>query len=122
MLYLQCCEPFHQGLQDKSVLPKTAQQLIRSRYSAYVLKLENYLLFTWHVSTRPAELALMGEENIKWLGLQVKSIEAGLAGDSNGKVKFVARYKKNGTATRIHEISRFIKEQDQWFYVDGEIE
>lgn len=121
MPYAHCCEPFHKGLTHRSELPKTAEQLMRSRYAAFVLGLEEYLLASWHPSTRPESLKLDQQQGVKWLGLKIKQTEAGGTNDSQGRVEFVARYKINGKATRLHENSRFIKENDQWFYVDGEM-
>lgn len=88
---------------------------MRSRYCAYVLKLEDYLLATWHPDTRPASIEF---ENEKWLGLQVKKhvVES----QSAATVEFVARFKINGRAHRLHEISRFVLEDGRWFYLDGE--
>lgn len=94
---------------------------MRSRYSAYVRSDAKYLLRTWHVSTRPHDLDLDTERAVKWLGLEVLVTEAGGSGDVQGVVEFVARYKVNGKAHRLHEHSRFVKEDGQWFYVDGDI-
>lgn len=92
---------------------------MRSRYSAYVLQLEDYLLASWHGLTRPAALNLAGEPQPKWLGLEVKAHqESGHA----ATVEFVARCKLGGRAQRIHEISRFVFEDGNWYYVDGVIE
>jgi SEC-C motif domain protein len=92
---------------------------MRSRYSAYLLGLEDYLLRTWHASTRPAELDL-SVDPIKWLGLKVQSAKA--TGEA-ATVEFVARYRVGGgQAERMHEISRFVREDGVWFYVDGQVE
>lgn len=90
---------------------------MRSRYSAYVLKQEAYLLATWHADTRPAMLDLHADNN-KWLGVEVKKHL--LQSTEQATVEFVARYKIAGRAHRLHEISRFVKVEEQWFYVDGE--
>ena len=92
---------------------------MRSRYSAYVLGLENYLLATWHASTRPAALDLGAGPAAKWLGLDVK--ERTEAGDT-ATVEFVARCRVGGRAQRLHEISRFVRENGRWYYVDGVID
>ncbi|ADL56541.1 YchJ family protein [Gallionella capsiferriformans] len=105
--YASCCGPFH-----ASDPAPDAQRLMRSRYSAYVLKHEDYLLATWHESTRPTSLDFSGE---KWLGLEIKKSSA----ESN-TVEFVARYKIGGRAHRMHEISRFVFEDGRWLYLDGE--
>ena len=107
--YGVCCKPLHDG----QAAP-TAERLMRSRYAAYVLKLASYLLATWHPSTRPSSIDL---DTPKWLGLQVKHHQE--TGDT-ATVEFVARYKVGGKAHRLHEISRFIREDGRWYYVDGE--
>ena len=111
--YAFCCEPYHSG----SPAP-TAEALMRSRYSAYVLRLENYLLTTWHHSTRPAALNLDQEIDTRWLGLEIKLHEQ--RGGDTAIVEFVARYKIGGRAHRLHETSRFVREGGRWYYVDGE--
>ena len=89
---------------------------MRSRYSAFVLKLEPYLLATWHPDHRPETLDL-AEDKTQWLELQVKR-HVHDAPDT-AIVEFVARYKINGRAHRLHEVSRFVLEDGRWFYVDG---
>jgi len=90
---------------------------MRSRYSAYVMQNEPYLLATWHASTRPASLGF--EAGTKWLGLTVKSARD--TGPDRAEVEFVARYRVGGgSAVRIHECSRFVREQGRWLYVDGD--
>ena len=93
---------------------------MRSRYSAYALGLEPYLLATWHPSTRPAALDLAGGgAGIKWLGLKVLRHEA--QDVVHATVEFVARFRSGGgPATRLHEISRFIREGGRWYYLDGQ--
>jgi len=92
---------------------------MRSRYSAYVLGLEDYLLATWHHSTRPAALNLGAAPQPKWLGLQVK---AQTDTNDTATVEFVARCKVGGRAQRLHETSRFVREEGCWHYVDGVID
>lgn len=108
--YVVCCQPWHAGAPAP-----TAEALMRSRYAAYVLELSPYLLATWHASTRPAEVTF-DEPSPKWLGLEVKRHSP--EGDS-AVVEFIARYKTGGRAMRLHEISRFVREDGCWFYVDG---
>ena len=91
---------------------------MRSRYTAYVLGLEDYLLATWHTSTRPGSLDLAGDTTTHWLGLSVKRHE--VIDETHAIVEFVARYKIGGRAYRLHEVSRFVREDGHWFYVDGE--
>lgn len=88
---------------------------MRSRYSAYVMHLEDYLLTTWHPDTRPAALDIANDAS-KWLGLEVKRHEEFA---DTATVEFIARYKIAGRAHRLHEISRFVREDGRWFYVDG---
>ncbi len=98
----------------------TAEALMRSRYSAFVLSNEAYILECWHSSTRPAPRDLTSE-SIHWLSLDVVSISAGKIEDNTGSVEFVATYKHNGLIELLHETSRFIKEQGRWYYLDGKI-
>jgi SEC-C motif-containing protein len=116
--FIFCCGRYISGEQ----YPPTAEALMRSRYSAYVVGDEKYLLNTWHSTTRPTELALKDDTATKWIGLDIKSTGQGTELDEQGTVEFVARYKINGKAQRLHETSEFRKEQDKWFYLDGVIE
>jgi len=93
---------------------------MRSRYTAYTLLREDYLLATWHSSTRPEKLGLTEEATSKWLGLQVKRHEQ--IDNTHAVVEFVARYKVAGRAHRLHETSRFVREDGRWFYVDGDVQ
>lgn len=112
--YAACCGRYHEGAPAPD-----AVALMRSRYSAYVLKLETYLLATWHPSTRPAALEL-ASDNAKWLGLEVKRHIVESA--DHATVEFVARHKTGGRAYRLHEISRFVREEGRWFYLGGEFQ
>lgn len=114
--YEQCCEPYLNGTSHAA----TAEALMRSRYTAHVLQDEACLLDSWHPSTRPQQLEFLTEP-VKWMGLKIISTWAGQADDDEGTVEFLARYKINGKACRLHETSRFVKEQGRWFYVDAEI-
>lgn len=96
-----------------------AEKLMRSRYSAYVLGREDYLLATWHADTRPADLDLHATPRAQWLGLTVKSHAA--QDTDHATVEFVARYKLNGRAFRLAETSRFVRIEGRWFYVDGDV-
>mgnify|MGYP001124597243 FL=1 len=92
---------------------------MRSRYTAYVLLNEPYLRATWHVSTRPDALQLDAEPRTRWIGLTIKRHET--QGDDRAIVEFIARYKINGRAFKLHETSRFVREDGRWFYVDGDV-
>jgi SEC-C motif-containing protein len=109
--YAHCCGAFHAG-----AIAADAEALMRSRYSAYVLRLEAYLLATWHASTRPATLEF--EDGLRWLGLEVRRHDAVDA--THASVEFVARYKIGGRAERLHETSRFIRQGGRWYYLDGD--
>lgn len=87
---------------------------MRSRYSAFVLDLPEYLQRSWHASTRPAPSAL---EPTQWIGLRIERAET--SDEQHATVEFRARYKVNGRAFALHETSRFVRENDHWFYVDG---
>ncbi len=113
--YGGCCGRLHDG-----TIADSAEALMRSRYSAYVLDREDYLLQSWHPRTRPDRLDLDAKPATKWLGLSVRDHR--MTGDDTAIVEFVARYKVGGrSALRLHELSRFVREGGRWFYVDGEI-
>jgi SEC-C motif-containing protein len=111
-LYAQCCSRFI----DRAEVPQTAEQLMRSRYTAYTLSDEKYLQATWYERSRPASRLAAEDEKLKWIGLEVRKHQQ--TGDE-ATVEFVARYKIGGRAERLHEVSRFIREDGRWFYVDG---
>ena len=92
---------------------------MRARYAAYVLGDEPYLLATWHASTRPASLDLGIGPRPRWLGLEVKRHE--ILDAEHAIVEFVARYKVNGRAFRMHETSRFVREDGRWLYLAGTV-
>lgn len=100
----------------------SALELMRSRYSAYVLGKDEYLRATWDAATCPADLDLdpNAADAPRWLGLQIKRFE--VLDDAHAIVEFVARYKIGGRAQRLHEVSRFLRGPDaHWRYVDGEV-
>jgi len=91
---------------------------MRSRYSAFVLCNEPYLLATWHPDRRPRSIPF--NPNQKWLGLRI--VEARLTGEGTAEVEFIARSRgSNAAAVRHHEHSRFVREAGSWFYVDGDV-
>jgi len=113
--YAQCCGRFHAG----EAAPD-AESLMRSRYTAYVRADVSYLLRTWHASTRPAELSLDEPAGARttWLGLDVQ--QAGETAPDRAEVVFQARYRVGGgSAVRMREHSRFVREQGQWYYLDA---
>ena len=116
LLFQQCC---HRLLDSSSFeTAETAEQLMRSRYCAYVLKDESYLLKTWHPDTRPSTLHLDDSPN-HWIGLKIKATTSGQASDTTGTVHFIARFKINGKAYKLEENSQFKKIDGQWLYVNA---
>jgi SEC-C motif-containing protein len=109
--YAACCGRYHAGLTAPD-----AESLMRSRYSAYVRGLEAFLLATWHVSTRPPALDLAAEPAPKWLVLEVRAHAQN--GDA-ATVDFVARFRVGGRGQRLHEVSRFVREDGRWYYLDA---
>ena len=89
---------------------------MRSRYTAYTRDDAAYIARSWAASTRPPENATAQREEAQWLGLQIRA--SSTTGDT-AIVEFVARYKVGGRAHRLHEISRFVRENGRWFYLDG---
>lgn len=112
--YDACCGCWHRG----EAAPD-AEKLMRSRYVAYVMGLEDYLLATWHPATRPAALDLAAPPRPQWLGLTVKAHVP--LDTAHATVEFVARYRTGGRAFRLHEHSRFERIGGRWFYVDGDL-
>ncbi|MBC7603475.1 MAG: zinc chelation protein SecC [Ramlibacter sp.] len=91
---------------------------MRSRYAAYEALDSDWLLASWHASTRPSTLEL--DPATKWLGLEVRDHK--VTDETHAEVEFVARYRVGGErAVRLHERSRFIREDGRWYYVDGDI-
>ena len=89
---------------------------MRSRYAAYARGAPDYLLATWHPSTRPERSTL--DESPQWIGLDVRASRD--IDSDHAEVEFVARYRVNGRAGRLHERSRFVREANRWYYVDGD--
>lgn len=127
----RCCGPYLAG----AAVPPSAEALMRSRYTAFTLADEPYLVATWHPSTRPQDAVIDHAEPMRWLGLEIKTAlrlrqrKAELPDDpgqdpNRDTVEFVARFKVGGRAHRLHEVSRFVREPGadgalRWFYLDG---
>jgi SEC-C motif domain protein len=109
-----CCGRWHSGALHLAA--PTAEALMRSRYSAYVLGLYPYLLDTWHPSTRPVAIE-PDPPGLKWLGLEVR--ESRGIDEDHATVEFIARSKLGGRAHRLHEKSRFERLQGRWLYIDA---
>jgi SEC-C motif domain protein len=113
--YAACCGRWHAG--PEHLQAPSAEALMRSRYSAYVRGLADYLLQTWHPRTRPPALA-PDDPALRWLGLEVRRCQR--IDDDHAVVEFVARSKTGGRAHRLHETSRFERLDGRWVYVDGD--
>ncbi|WNB85131.1 YchJ family metal-binding protein [Cellulomonas sp. ATA003] len=109
--YDDCCGPLHDG----TVHAPTAVQLMRSRYSAFAVGDADYLLRTWHPTTRPADLDL--DPAVRWTRLDVLDVRAGGPFDTTGTVEFRAHHRVDGARGSQHEVSRFVREDGRWLYV-----
>ncbi|MCW8875626.1 MAG: YchJ family protein [Kangiellaceae bacterium] len=115
--YAKCCEPFH----SKKTRPQTAEQLMRSRYCAFVKNKAEYIVNTHAAEFRqPNDLEAVQKtiDNTNWLGLKVVSTNGGLEDSDKGIVEFIAFYEESGIQ-QLHEESRFEKRDGQWLYLDG---
>ncbi|WP_234969943.1 YchJ family protein [Brachymonas denitrificans] len=114
-----CCGRYLEHFMD--VPAPDAESLMRSRYTAFVLGRTAYLLATWLPDNRPGQLE--AEQGTQWLGLAVRDHSQPDA--DHAEVEFVARYRINGRAERLHERSRFVRLEDgamsRWLYVDGDM-
>jgi SEC-C motif domain protein len=109
----ECCGPLLRGERQAH----TAEELMRSRYSAYASGHADHLFRTWHPRTRPADVAVGAD--VVWTGLEVLDTDAGGADDDRGEVEFSARFTASGRNGVLHERSRFERRAGRWFYVDG---
>lgn len=94
---------------------------MRSRYAAFVLHNADYLLQTWHASSRPSRSELEFDSNMKWRDLRIVKTDSAAGDSAKATVEFIARYKLNGKAYKLHELSRFVRENEQWYYVNGDL-
>lgn len=114
--YKLCCEVFHLN----NGKTKTAQQLMRSRYSAFVLANGDYLMQTHHSSTRPIsekKEIVKWAKSVQWIKLEVLETTKGLKNDTEGTVTFNAYFYEHRNTDVIHENSNFIKQNDKWYYL-----
>ena len=112
-LYAECCEPFHTAHTEAP----TAEALMRSRYSAFVLQLDDYLWRTWHPRTRPERVML---DDTVWTGLEIVDVVDGSERDQDGIVEFVASYRQGRRAASMRERSRFERRGRRWMYLQAE--
>jgi len=116
--YAECCEPYIKG----DARPSTAEALMRSRYTAYVREQVAYILETVHPDKRDQhDAGSIGEwsRSSQWQGLEILSTADGGAQDSEGVVEFVARFRDKSGPRRHHEVARFRKLEDRWYFYDG---
>jgi SEC-C motif-containing protein len=113
LAFAECCGPLHEG----TATAGTAEQLMRSRYSAFVVGDVDHLLTTWHPTTRPRVLDL--DDRVRWIGLDVLATTGGALLAAEGTVEFRAHYVRDGAAGTQHENSRFVHDGGRWFYLDG---
>jgi SEC-C motif-containing protein len=112
--YSDCCGKLHSGLAQAA----TAEQLMRSRYSAFAVRDVPYLLRSWHPDTRPAELDL--DPRLSWEGLEILGSTEGGPFHTTGTVEFRAHYRERGTSGTLQENSRFVRHDGAWVYLDGD--
>ena len=113
--YQSCCASYHEGASAP-----TAEALMRSRYSAYVLHKAAYLYRSWSAQTRPTKQSLKKSPPLEWLGLEIVRTEYGGALDDSGIVEFIASYQDGTQIAQLRETSRFTRENGRWVYVAGE--
>ena len=109
--YAECCEPLHRG----EIAAPTAEQLMRSRFSAFAVGDAEYLLASWHPSTRPSTLEL--DPALRWYRLDIIDRSGGGPLDAHGKVEFEAFCRSPETQGSQRERSTFVREGGRWYYV-----
>jgi SEC-C motif-containing protein len=114
--YATCCGSLHSG----KTLAITAEALMRSRYSAFVMANGNYLMKTHHPTTRPVKdkkAIVNWAKSVEWVKLEILTTYKGNALDTKGTVTFNAYFFENGKVDVIHEASAFVKEENRWYYL-----
>ena len=115
-----CCQPLLNG----QTVALTAEQLMRSRFTAFCSGDIDYLIATHHPSKHHSDDRQQFADSMQhcqWLDLKIVDVTAGQAGDSEGQVEFIARYQADNQLQQLHERSRFVKENNRWLYLDGEL-
>ncbi|MEU9023603.1 YchJ family protein [Actinomadura sp. NPDC048394] len=113
--YGECCGRLHRG----EAAARTAEELMRSRFSAFAVQDEAYLLESWHPATRPERVE--ADPGTRWTRLEIVRTEDGGPGDGKGIVEFRAHYTSGGRDGVLHEVSRFVRHDGAWVYVRGKV-
>ncbi|MFF5258487.1 YchJ family protein [Actinomadura viridis] len=108
-----CCGRLHRG----EVQARTAEQLMRSRFSAFAVEDRDYLLRTWHPAARPGRLDF--EPGMRWRRLEILATAEGSPFHTEGTVEFRAHYTQGGRPGELHEVSRFVRHEGAWVYHGG---
>jgi len=111
--YDACCGRLHRGEAQAS----TAEQLMRSRFSAFAVQDEAYLIRSWHPTTRPPRIDF--DPAMRWLRLDILGSTDGGPFHTEGTVEFRAHYTERGRPGELHESSRFVRHDNAWTYLDG---
>ncbi len=117
-LFEYCCQPIILGKREA----QTAEQLMRSRYSAFVVANINYLMNTHHPKTRPSKdkkSILKWTRSVEWKGLEIITTSVCEPSSLEAYVEFKASFIEDGTLANIHENSYFVKENGKWLYKSG---
>ncbi len=114
--YSKCCQPLHDGKQKAL----TAEQLMRSRYSAFAISNVDYIKHTWDKNTCPENIEI-DNETTQWERLEIIQTKKGNVGDNKGVVHFKAFHSVDGKQQVLSEISRFVKKSSRWYYLDGTV-
>ncbi|MGK4585618.1 YchJ family protein [Kitasatospora sp. HPMI-4] len=114
--YGECCGRLHRG----EAAAVTAEALMRSRFSAFAVRDEAYLLRSWHPDTRPERLDL--DARLRWVRLEILSASDGGPFHSEGAVRFRAHYAEGRQEGVMEELSRFVRVDGAWVYLDGVVD
>ncbi len=118
--YKECCKPYH--LEEK--WPANAEALMRSRYSAYVVKEIDYIAKT-HSPKAPTKIDLdatkQWAQDSEWMGLKIIKVEENPENNKRSNIEFIASYNLKGNSCEHHELAEFEKINDKWFFHDGSI-
>ncbi|OIQ28559.1 MAG: hypothetical protein BM564_09175 [Bacteroidetes bacterium MedPE-SWsnd-G2] len=116
--YLDCCGLIHNNVK----LATSPELLMRSRYTAFTKANIEFLMLSWHKSTRPIKDKKEIEQwakSVSWIKLEVLSSKLNANNSKIGYVEFKAFYYENGAVQTIEEHSKFTFENDQWYYLNA---